>query len=205
MKKIFFLLVFIMGISGCTAIGVPITSNPNNKLDYAINLLKIDRPLPAESLIQEAVHIYKKQGDELGLANAYRIYALFLQSKAVENWGTGYRQRGFMDGTVNFDGRNKKAIEYFEMAKIIYERYSSYDGLTNIYFNIGKVYYFKFNDKIRACKSFSESYGYYLKFRKNNPTNEIEFPAKFSSYKNYILAVKNEAGCNGSSGDTILN
>jgi len=195
MKKIICLLVLMLVISGCAAIGVPMTFNPDSKLSYAISLLDLDRPLPAEPLIQEAMHIYKKRGDDLGLANAYRTYAFFLQSKAVENWGKGYQRRGFMDKTVTFDNRYQKAIEYFEMSRDIYKQYSDYAMLTNIYLSIGKSYYFKFKDKKTACNNFTKSLECHLKFKEENPGETVELPEGFSSYEDYISAVKKEAGC----------
>jgi tetratricopeptide (TPR) repeat protein len=193
--KIITLLIFALFITGCAAAGVPMTFNPNTKLNYADGLLGLDRPLPAESLIQEAIDIYKKRGDDLGLADAYRNYAFFLQSDAVESWKGFYQKYGFKDRTVTFDSRYQKAMEYFEMARDIYTRYSSYDMLTNIYLSMGKSYYFNFNDKEKACNNFTKSLECYLKFKEENPDETVELPKGFSSYEDYISAAKEEVGC----------
>lgn len=194
--KIILFLIFIFFISGCAAVGVPLTFNPAGKLWWAETLIdEQDRPLPAEPLIQEAIQIYKKRGDDLGLAEAYRTYAFFLQSKAVENWKGTYQKYGFKDKTVTFDNRYQKAIEYFEMSRDIYKQYSDYGMLTNIYLSIGKSYYFRFNDKEEACNNFTKSLEFHLKFKKEDPDATVVLPQGFSSYEDYISAAKEEIGC----------
>lgn len=182
-------------ICGCAAVGVPITFDPNSKLEWAQELIdNQNRPLPAEPLIEEAISIYKKRGDNLGLANAYRTYAIFLKSEAVENWGQ-YRKWGFMNKTVTFDNRYQKAIEYYEIARDIYEKNSKYDALTNVYLNMGMIYQVKFNDKKKACDCYAKSLESHLKFKKDNPDTKIKLPIGFRSYEDYIAVVKEEAGC----------
>ncbi len=87
--RIYLTILLIISINslGCAAAGVPITFNPAKKLWYAQTLFdENDRPLPAQYLIEEAIEIYKNRNDEIGLADAYRAYAFFLQSNAVAKW-----------------------------------------------------------------------------------------------------------------------
>src|SRR3989338_648543 len=98
-------------ITGCAAVGVPHTSNPDKKLRYAESLFNNeDRPLPAQDLIMEAIDKYKTNGDDVGLANAYRTYAFFLQSPAVGRWS----KMSFEDKTVTHENRFGKSVEYWE-------------------------------------------------------------------------------------------
>ena len=100
-----------------------------------------------------------------------------------------------MDKTVTFDNRYKKAMEYFEMARDIYEKYYHYDALSNIYLNMGKLFYFQFHDDAAACANFTKSLEYHLKFKEDNPNTKVKLPSGFTSYENYISAIKKEAGC----------
>jgi hypothetical protein len=86
-------------LAGCAAMGVVATDDPAGKLRDATALFGgYARPLPAERLIREAIDIYEKQNDSLGLAEAYRTYGLFFRSTSIEGpWSKLYRERGFLD------------------------------------------------------------------------------------------------------------
>src|SRR5437762_1713135 len=106
---------------GCSAAMVPYTKDPQKKLANAKDLFDFqDRPLVAERLIGEAIVTFKKTNDDIGMADAYRLYGFFFQSEAVERWGHLYRKKGFLDKSATFEGRKNKALEYFEEARALY-------------------------------------------------------------------------------------
>jgi len=190
------LLVFGAALYGCAAMGVPITSDPAEKLGWARFLYeKQNRPLPAERLILEARDIYQSKNDELGLAEAFRQYAFFLVSKTVEDWEPIYRRNGFLDQSVIFDSRHERAIEYFEKAKVIYIKNADYGSLTNVDLVIGHVYLSKIGNENRACRQYEQSLADHKEFRKHNPNDKIVLPNGFNSYEEYIEAIKKGAKC----------
>lgn len=190
----YFIAVIVIVISGCAAMGVPLTSNPQTKIKYAYSLMhEQNRPLPAEPLIWEAIDIYKKRKDNYGLAHAYRAYGYFLISKAVKNWG--YRE--FEDKTVTFDNRYDKAIEYWNKALELFGAENNYDAISNIYFEIGRVYYFNYYNKDKACDYFSKSLEAHKRFVKDNPSQKIILPEGVNSFEEYIQKAKEEIKCGG--------
>jgi len=189
--RIFLVILISISLIGCAAVGVPITFNPAKKLWYAEALFdENDRPLPAQYLIEEAIEIYKDRNDEVGLADAYRMYALFLQSPSVDKWTKNH----FFDKTVAHDNRYEKALEYWNRAINLYEKNSIYDRAANCYFKVAELYFLFLNDKRMACESSTKSLQSYLKFKKGNPVTKVN-TLGFSSFEEFIEAARKEMGC----------
>ncbi len=105
------ILLLIGWFSGCTAIGVPYTSDPREKLAMAYELMnRLDRPVPAEMLIHDAIEICQETKDSECLVLAYIAYARFYQSPAMEG-----RFQGFYE---DLDKTEKlaKSAEYYDKA-----------------------------------------------------------------------------------------
>lgn len=189
-------LLFTIMVTGCSAVGVPATFNPEKKLKYAEMLFNDNgRPLPAEPLIFEAIGIYKKGNDEVGLANAYQTYAYFLQSSILRNYEKDYRKHGFMDQTVTFDNRYEKALEYWIKSFKLFERNVRYAESSNTYYNIGRLQFMIFNNKEAACKNYSKSIASHNRYIKKYPDATVELDPRFDSFEGYINALRNEVGC----------
>ena len=75
-----------------------------------------NRPVPAETLILEAMAAYQKLDDPHGLGSANREYGDFLTSQAVVNWERAYSRHGFFDRTVTYENRSEKAKEHYSKA-----------------------------------------------------------------------------------------
>ena len=78
-----------LSLLGCSALFVPATSDPKEKLDQADQLLSVYRPIPARRLIDEAIEIYKQQGDTEMLCYAYLVstdYYRYKGSDAYHNY-----------------------------------------------------------------------------------------------------------------------
>ena len=190
------IVLLVSVLTGCAAMGVPVTSDPKEKLGWAYNLYETqNRPLPAERLIQEARDIYQSKNDELGLAETYRQYAFFLESRTVGNWEPHYRKDGFLDKSVKFDARYEKAVEYFQKARDIYAKNAKYDALTNVDLAMGNAYLSYIGDENKACQHYDQSLVDYQEFKKQNPNVKINLPDGFGSYEDYIVAVKKKAKC----------
>ena len=115
-----FLLVLSTALISCSAMGVPATSDPNKKLDYAYKLIQHQgRPLPAERLIREAIEIGSNEQNEKVLMKAYWTYGIFFRSKAVGDLKGLYEKDGFLDKTAKFENRFENSIAYFDKAESI--------------------------------------------------------------------------------------
>lgn len=190
------IVMLVALLTGCAAMGVPATSDPREKMGWAANLYeRQNRPLPAERLILEAKEIYQEKNDELGLAESYRQYAFFLESKTVERWESHYRKVGFLDKSISYDARYEKAIEYLQRARDIYVKNAKYDALTNIDLVMGNTFIEYIGDQSKACQCYDRSLANYQEFNKGNPTDQIKLPAEFKNYADYIAAVKKRAKC----------
>jgi len=190
---------FVLGMitlqAGCAAVGVTSTSDPAKKLDDAMSLLNVgDRPLPAERLIIEARDIYTGRGDRLGLANAYRTYALFLRSKPVTEYEDFYIENGFMDKSMTFNTRYDGAIDYLKRAQAIYLAEGKDDMLSNVYFHLGMVSKLN-NDLPGACAYLDQSAKAASAFAATHPGEHIDLPPGYSSFQEAIDASRKGIGC----------
>jgi tetratricopeptide (TPR) repeat protein len=134
----------LLSLSSCAGFGVVDPPDPLAKLNLAEHLfVDENRPVPADTLIHDAIVIYQKRDDSLGLGNAYREYGDFLSSAAVFNWRTAYSHGGFSDPSVTYDNRLEKASEYYTKALTYYRLAETqesaagkYDTLTGVYYNM---------------------------------------------------------------------
>ena len=190
-KRILCLILSIF-LLGCAAVGVPWTPDPARKLTGAQSLFQdLNRPLPAQNLIEEAIEIYKKRNDKLGLAIAYQTYGDFLQSPVVGQWS----KMDFFDKTVTQDNRYQKALEYYQKALDIAENISDHAMASSAYFSIGRLYLLHFENKEFVCNNFTKSIEQHLIFRKDNPNTKVNLPAGYNTFVDYLNAVQKQAGC----------
>ena len=190
------LLFSLLAFAGCAAIGVPATSDPAGKLRDATALFdRQDRPLPAERLIREALEIYQKNGDQLGVAEAYRTYGFFFRSGSVGGkWSKFYRNNGFLERSATFDTRYTKSIEYFEMARAIFSAHQRFDALTNVDLNIGFTFELM-GDRQAACQAFDRSRQDNTELLRRKPGTRIELPQGVATYEQFLAPHRQRAGC----------
>jgi tetratricopeptide (TPR) repeat protein len=152
-----------------------------------------NRPQEAEKLIREAIEIYEAKQDVVGLANAYRGYALFFSSKAVEA-SKYYRENGFLDHSAAFDSRYRKSIEYFDKARSIFLAQKRFDALTNVDLNRGFTYA-QMGDRKAACAAFDESVASARANLEQNPSARPVTPAGYASMHDYLTEQKHRHRC----------
>jgi tetratricopeptide (TPR) repeat protein len=170
-------LIALFSLAGCAGIGVVDSPDPLVKLNDAAYLFqKENRPVPAETLIVEAMRIYEKRNDPHGLGNANREYADFLRSAAVFNWRAAYHRGGFSDPSVTYDNRLEKASEYDTKALAYYRLAETqelaagkYDALTNVYYNMA-VSNRSLGDLKEACVYYDRALQAYNDNMQQNPT-----------------------------------
>jgi len=168
--------------------------DPAIKLRVAAALVgQENRPQEAEKLIREASEIYEARQDVIGLANAYRAYAFFFSSKAVEA-SKYYRENGFLDNSAGFDSRYPKSIEYFDKAGSIFLAQKRFDALTNV--NLNKAFtYAQMGDHKAACAAFEESLASARANLEKNPSARPVVPAGYTSIEDYLTQEKRRHHC----------
>jgi hypothetical protein len=154
------------------------------------------RPLPAEQLISDALQEYKRLGDEAGIANAYRVYGLFLRSRSLQqpNYAAHYREKGFIDVGATYDTRYDRSLYYLGMAAEMYRRLDEKDLLSNVYFHMGDVNVLAGNSTA-ACRYYDESLSAQAEFRAAHPITSVDLPPGSRSFEEALAASKRYAKC----------
>jgi tetratricopeptide (TPR) repeat protein len=193
--KYMIVLLVATAMTGCAALIGPSTSDPAVKLKWASeNFNSLDQPVKAEEQIWDVIETYKKERNQLGLAEAYRQYALFLRSNTVDKFADHFKEEGFVDSTVTFETRYEKAIDYFNRSKDLYEDYGHIDVISNLYVSLGKTYDLMGKTK-EACESFDKGLENYADYRKANPEAQELRSEEMANYEEYIGIIKKQAGC----------
>jgi len=204
MKQNILLTFSILILGGCAAVGVPYTSDPNEKLYWTNQLLMMGRALPAERLIVEAVEICQKNNDTECLGNAYSMYGFFFTSGAVERYSKKYKEDGFRDKKATYNERYNRSKEYYEKAITEFSKTNKYDLLTNTYVLMADTYH-ALRDKAAECKAYKTSVIYNKKNFEANPTTNIYLPKGYSTFEEYIDMRKEQAKCNDKNVGQIVN
>jgi tetratricopeptide (TPR) repeat protein len=196
-KRMKFLIAIccMTALVGCAAIFGRSTADPAIKLKWASELFgSKDEPVKAEELIRDAIEIYKKERNQIGLAEAYRQYGLFLRSNAVGKFEKYYRKEGFLDRTVTFKTRYDKAVDYFNQSKDLFGDYGHIEIQSNLYISLAKTYDMM-NRQKEACDAFNKGMENYAEYKKGNPEAKELRSEEMSNYEEYIVVMKKQAGC----------
>jgi len=153
-----------------------------------------DDPIQAEERLQEALQIYRKSMDRLGLAETYRQYGLFLRSNAVTKFQQHYNTVGFLDESVKFTNRYQKAVEYFLKAKDIFEENKKYDTLSTVYISLAKTYA-HLGRELEGCDSLTKGLASYNAYKKANPDMKEFHAEEVADYEEYIGILRQQLAC----------
>jgi tetratricopeptide (TPR) repeat protein len=181
-------------LCGCAGVGVFSTSDPAAKLHDASYLYtQSDRPLIAERLIREAIEIDEKNDDELGLAEAYRVYGHFFQSTTVSRWSNLFKRDGFLDRSATFDTRYAKSVEYLQKSAKLFGAHDRVDKLTNIYLLMALAY-MNMNDRDGACQAFERTLENYNETVRRDPSAKFYLPGN-APFEPMITSMKKKNQC----------
>jgi len=195
LKSIFFSVFTVSFFPGCEGIGIPSTDNPLIKLAQAQELYNtLDRPLPAERLIRQAIQICEKKKDNICLAKANIEYGFFFRSPSVERHIVRYTKSGFLDKSATYNDRYSSSLKYFEKSTKLLDNTQEYGLLTNAYLNLGFAYGIIKNTRAE-CNAYNKSLIYNLKNIRTNKNTKISLPNGESSFREYVEKHKNRAGC----------
>lgn len=194
-KNAWAILFAVHLLGGCAAALVPATEDPAGKLRWALELIdNQQRPIPAERLINEAIGTYTSQKNELGLAEAYRVYGIFFKSQAVERMQVNYRENGFFDKSATYQNRLDKSLEYLGKSRDLLEKNNDLSTLPNVHLLMGWAH-FQMKNTDAACAAFDDSLkAHQLKIARY-PEKKIVLPKEYSSFEQAIADQKNRAGC----------
>lgn len=191
-------MTMLLILGGCAGFGIVATSDPEKKLNDAYYLYsRGDRPLPAETLISEAIEIFQKRGDARGLGDAYREYGNLLQSKSLSKWGS---RMNFHDKSVTYENRFDKSSEYFRKTLDAYKKVEQstieakqYDELTNLYCVTAWVYNGLHEPK-NSCIYFDKSLEAYAENIRLNPSASPFVPQGFTSFPELVVYDRKSIG-----------
>lgn len=140
---------------GCAAAGVPYTSDPMTKLNYAYQLMETQgRGIAAEKLGLEALADLEKSNNTYGVAEAHTFLGLFYKSKSYREHKEFYIKHNEYDPTAS------QSVKHFELAAKAFEEDSDYWGVSKALFSMGNAYGTD-NDYVNGCIKFKESLAVY--------------------------------------------
>lgn len=171
------------------------TKDPAVMLQWASEeFSRKDDPLAAEEFLQQALEVYRKKMDRLGLAETYRQYGLFLRSNAVSKFQKHYNTVGFLDESVKFTNRYQRAVEYLLKAQEIFEENRKYDTLSTVHISLAKTYA-HLNRAQEACDSLTKGMASYNAFKKSNPDMKEFHAEEVADYEEYIGILRQQLAC----------
>jgi len=131
--KLRILLCLVFFLSGCSAMGVVETNDPNEKLIQASHLQSNGRPIPAERIALEALQIFQGQQDAMGSGEANLFLGQFYKAKS--GWGNVNKDE-FLNKSIKYINSsidNFLSIqENIQASKAVFELAQSYRGKEKI-------------------------------------------------------------------------
>lgn len=182
--------LFAIGVlTGCLAAGVPYTSDPRQKLSYAYQLMNLNRPLPAEKLINEALETFQKQGNEIWIAECYFTFGNLYKHSSYHNWKNYYSSRGEYDGTYS------RSKDYFQNATDLYLKNNDLVGASKATFGIGIVHGLQGNP-ISECHFFDESARLFAEAKAKDAAAMVRVLVPgIKDFPEMVAAFKRDRGC----------
>ena len=149
--KLTIISLITMFLLGCAAAGVPYTSDPMTKLDYAYQLMGTQgRGLAAEKLGLEALADLEKSKNTYGVAEAHTFLGLFYKNRSYREHKEFYIKHNEYDSTAS------KSVKHFKLAAKAFEEDGDYWGVSKALFSMGNAYGTE-NDNVNRCLKYNES------------------------------------------------
>ena len=149
--KLTIISLITLFLLGCSAAGVPYTSDPWTKLNYAYQLMDTQgRGIAAEKLGLEALADFKKSKDIYGIAETQTLLGLFYKNRSYRDHKEFYIRHNEYDPTAS------TSIKHFEEAVKAFEEDGDYWGVSKALFSMGNAYTTD-DDYVNACLKYNES------------------------------------------------
>ena len=184
MKTVRILVLMLSGLVlfGCSAAGVPYTSDPNKKLDYAYALTHQHRGLPAEKLGKEALLSFEKKNDKYGAAEANVFLGQYYKSDLYRANASFYKRYN------EYDETNGKSISYLGRAVSEFLEINNYMQASKSTFALANAY--GKSDKDKVCELYDRSLELFAKGKIHNPRETFSFSSHFKSFEDMVFVFK---------------
>ena len=182
--KLIIMSFFALLLSGCAGMNVIETSDPNIKLKQSREMIQQGRPLMADSLILQAIKLYKNNNNSLGVAEAYFSYAALYREDSIKSYKTIY------------DPTFQKSIDSYHEAITWFKKAKSDIGVAKTLASIGMIYGSKGNFE-KTCSYLTEAQDIY-NLGKSNGTiiNDPEIlTPNFSDFDTVLKQLLKQAKC----------
>lgn len=190
MRHLAFMAVVLTALSGCSAVGVIDSSDPQVKVAQAEQLQQQGRIARAKQLLDGAYGIAQKQGDDVVLAQVYRGYGIFYLDGGADDivlMAPGHTRAATREDLA-------RALGYFRQSAALLEKNKAYDWLPNVYFLMAKASY-AMEDKAGACKALDDSRQAYRQGVVADPSRKVTLMSGVGSFEEGIARAKTELGC----------
>jgi tetratricopeptide (TPR) repeat protein len=188
LKCLLSLAVLAMALTGCSAMGVPASSDPATKLAQARALQQDGRFLPARNLLAEVLQIYQTRGDQTGIAETYRQLGLFYQRPLPKG------RKVVVPDDFN-QTRYETAMNYFEQSLALYEKLNDHALVSNVRFLMARTYHVYLKDDSAACSSFAASRAAHLEAVKIDPSVRYTATGGYKTFEEQIAAAERYLKC----------
>ena len=177
--------------TGCAGVGLMATSNPDVKLQQAYQMMDQDRALMAEDLIRQAIVIYEKEDNTLGIAEAYHLYGQLYSHPAYHGKSAAtFRKFG------TYDGSYMKAINNYEESIKAFNKIGSEIGIVKCLVGIANAYH-KRNEDGKACGYYKKALSRYQEGKKNGTITKepVIFDKRFKNMGQIINSYIKHYNC----------
>lgn len=137
--KLSTLFLLVAFLASCAGMGIPDSSDPYKKLQYAYGAMNQGRYIPANRLIVEAIDKFKERNDKAGLAEAYATYG-------------NYHKYAFTAKPLTKAPNPQESVKYFEEAIKLYTEIGDKNGVAKCHMGIGDA--LNQTDKKASCQHY---------------------------------------------------
>ena len=180
-------LAALVALSGCSAFGVPYSSDPEVKFAQARTLEEQGRFLPALNVLRDALDIYEKRGDQRGIAEAYRQLGFLYRAPITR---PGIAPDDFGGTTDGIPNRYLRSTEYFRKSAELYEKVGDLAAMSNLSFVMAQNYIAYLNDKATGCQLLDRSQELHHRALQRNPDLKVGLLPGYSSFDEGMEAFK---------------
>jgi len=180
------LLVFLL--FGCSSAIVSSTNDSKVKLLNALQLLKNNRPVPAQELIMQSLAHYENNNDEIGQAHAHKVYGQFYMSD------TYHSHKDYFKKNHAYDGTYEKAVVHHRKALDLFANNKDFFQASNSALNLAGTYQ-RQKKRQKACEAFDLSLELHKKGKELHPNKTVSLPPGFSTMDDAVSTSKKNYGC----------
>ncbi len=179
--KQYLAILLPVALIACSTTQLIETSDPNLKLDQSQQLIKADKPLQAEILLQQALIIYKENNNKMGEAEAYQRIGIYYSSEHYHDNADHYKQQ------QTYDAGNVKALSYLKKADFLFQKTGNFYGASITNYLIAVIYQ-TWGNKKAACGYLARAINLNKDKIFEKSKHYMNLPNEYKSYEEFIEA-----------------